>query len=426
MTKQQTRRSKKGWIAFVLMLGLGFATFQSPVFWQWLITSSVQTIEDKTGWQIVTSRVVIKPFNGTLRLEDTAVHGTDGSLIFKADAFEGNFSLLGSILERVWVFDAVEIERPMVVFRILDEELQNLKFSNKKLSPDILDEIPNIRSNEIKITEGEGTLEVIGAKPVTWTLKGAQLHLQGVDDTEHLEGDLNFDLLQWKTKDFERIYTGQAGLIELDVANLLHPEEIRLKNFEVQGDEGAVKVSGSFGFLPAWVPNYQVTVQTRLDLADFFSQAPMIAPVAGKANVELTWLGEANKPPQLRGKAFVKAFEIDGRKIGTLDIDYKGDLKDIDITDGKLTAGGTTLNLFGSMHLKHPFTFSLDVVADRVSLYQVLDDLGVRRPWVELFASIHVFGEGKLLPQFSFDGQSTGTLTDFFVYGQDARKVGDK
>ena len=197
-----------------------------------------------------------------------------------------------------------------------------------------------------------------------------------------------------------------------------------MKGFEVQGAEGAVKVSGSFGFLPAWVPNYQVTIQTRSDLADFFSQAPMIAPVAGKANLELTWLGEAHKPPQLRGKAFIKSFEIDGRKIGTLDLDYTGDLKNIEITNGELTAGGTTLNLFGAMHLQHLFSFSVDVVAEKVSLYQVLDDLGVSKPWVELFANIHVYGNGRLLPRFSFEGTSTGSLRDFYVFGHDARRQG--
>ena len=99
--------------------------------------------------------------------------------------------------------DAVEIDGPMVVFQILDEELNQL-FNKKAIPAEILDVIPNVRSNEIKITGGEGKLQLV--KPVSWALKGAKLHLRGDDDSERLDGELNFDLLQWKTNASERLY----------------------------------------------------------------------------------------------------------------------------------------------------------------------------------------------------------------------------
>ena len=56
----------------------------------------------------------------------------------------------------------------------------------------------------------------------------------------------NFDLLQWKTNELNAFIPAKPT-IELDATVSCTPE-IRLKGFEVQGAEGAIKFSGSFGF----------------------------------------------------------------------------------------------------------------------------------------------------------------------------------
>ena len=71
------------------------------------------------------------------------------------------------------------------------------------------------------------------------------------------------------------------------------------------------------------------------------------------------------------------------------------------------------------MHLQHLFSFSVDVVAEK-AFYQVLDD-GVSKPWVELFANIHVYGNGSFCLVLVLR-ERVRIITDFYVFGHDARR----
>ena len=183
------------------------------------------------------------------------------------------------------------------------------------------------------------------------------LVLAGDGDNEQLEGEVVFDALTWQNKDGVFYYEGKKGLLELDVSNWLHPEEIRLKGFEVQGQEGAVKVSGFAPCCPVGCRTIKSPCKRKLIWKSSSRSLLEIASVSGKADVVLTWLGEAKQAPHLRGKAFIRSLEIDNRKIGTLDLDYHGDLKNLTVSNGTLQAGGTTLSLFGSANYKRRFNF---------------------------------------------------------------------
>ena len=387
-------------------LGLFLLAIQQPILWEWFLDLSLQKVEEKTGWQIVAGRVTIRPLAGAFHLEQPAVHGTDGELLLSAESFEGDFSLWSSLWSRAWVFDTIRIDAPRAVFKIQ----KNAQMSPLAFSESVLEEIPTIQTKELAIDEGTGIVEVLGDAQNEWRIEGVHLALEGEGDSEQLTGDVNFRSLMQLTPDDVRRYEGKPGIVEMDVANWIHPDEIRLKGFEVQGEEGTAKVSGTLALLPGWVPNYQVTIQTTAELDDIFSQPPMTAPISGKANLELTWLGEANNPPKLKGKSLVKSLEVADRKIGTLDIDYSGDLKNILIQEGSLIAGDGRVSLVGNVSLAAPYPFSIDAMTDAVSLYQVLGDAGLTNAWVDLKANLHVSGQGKLLPSFSFEGQAEGEL----------------
>ncbi|GEM_PF-3603604 len=398
------------------LLGVGL---HQPILWAWLFDTNIQKLEEKTGWEIVTSRVMIEPWAGKFSVSSPSIHGKDGSLILSAGALEGDFSFFASLFSKAWVFESIKLQAPKAVLALPKTGMKNIQFDAATIDPAILEDIPVLQTQRLIIEDGAGELRVGEASQTSWHIDGIHLSLEG--DGEHLEGDIVFDTLTWKNPDGVFYYEGKKGLLEMDASNWIHPDQIHLKGFEVQGDEGTVQVSGTLAFLPAWVPNYQLTIQTSVDLDSFFAQPPMVAPIAGKADIELTWLGEANAPPQLKGKALVKALEIDNRKIGTLDIDYHGDLESIYISRGQIQAGGTTLSLFGQVNLKPPFQFSLDTVGENISLYQVLSDVGISSPWVELSANIHTFGEGQVLPEFTFKGQSVGLIKDFKVFSSDAK-----
>ena len=59
---------------------------------------------------------------------------------------------MGDLLERAWVFDAVEIVDRWLCFRFLMK--MNRRF-NVTIPAEILDVIPNVRSNEIEMRVGK-------------------------------------------------------------------------------------------------------------------------------------------------------------------------------------------------------------------------------------------------------------------------------
>ena len=426
MSKQTKKQRWRKRIVLLCFMGLLGAGLHHPMLWAWLLDASIQKLEEKTGWQVVTSSVLIDPWAGAFTITAPSLDGEDGRFLLSAAVLEGDFSFWGSLVARAWVFESINLQAPRAEFVLPSGKVKKIDLNLSKIDPSILEEIPVIQTRKLDIEDGSIQLSIAGTGDNRWDLSGLNLVLAGDGDNEQLEGEVVFDALTWQNKDGVFYYEGKKGLLELDVSNWLHPEEIRLKGFEVQGQEGAVKVSGVCSLLPGWVPNYQVTLQTEVDLEEFFSQPPRIASVSGKADVVLTWLGEAKQAPHLRGKAFIRSLEIDNRKIGTLDLDYHGDLKNLTVSNGTLQAGGTTLSLFGSAKLQAPFQFSVDVVGDNVSLYQVFEDVGLPKAWVDLSANLHVYGEGQVLPRFSFQGQSIGVFNEFKVFSEDARAEGDK
>ena len=78
--------------------------------------ASIQKLEEKTGWQVVTSSVLIDPWAGAFTITAPSLDGEDGRFLLSAAVLEGDFSFWGSLVARAWVFESINLQAPRAEF----------------------------------------------------------------------------------------------------------------------------------------------------------------------------------------------------------------------------------------------------------------------------------------------------------------------
>lgn len=207
-------------------------------------------------------------------------------------------------------------------------------------------------------------------------------------------------------------------IIELAANAKITPKLIDLRILEIQTPELRVGASGKMLF--GSHQHLGLGSDLRLSLSGKLQEIPEIRLLKIPLKADINLFGHVRYPDiargfEFEGEAKIRDILIDNVEIASLSGGFFVNQKGLQISKAKVGFAGTQIDLAGQLQFDRELHFAGQVAGKNVSLYELLDDLDVKKSWVDLKLNTQGYVRGQVNPIFSLAGHASGTASGLTV-----------
>lgn len=137
----------------------------------------------------------------------------------------------------------------------------------------------------------------------------------------------------------------------------------------------------------------------------------------------LLTLNQGEAVPQAQGRFGTRDLMVDGVNVSLLDGAFKFDNRVVSLSEVEALFGGTLVRLDAQIEPENDWHIGVAAHIQKMSLYDMLQDLGIKPVFVDMNLDARIEAEGALWPNFHLSGNLNAQGKDFFVADRNARQA---
>lgn len=394
--------------AFLLAMGFAFWALESGQAAEAVRQDLLRELEERCGVQAEFRTVTLDPLKREVQLFDVRMRDSaNGEPLMAVEQAHVALRFLPLFYGR-YQLKTVALLAPEATIHIADGKVLNLPAclepsEDAPFSPFALG------VNELNVERGRFDLIVDGAFSAQLSDIGISLTpgaggmnvAVGVDDGVIVTGSHTLPLHRF------RLLGHLEGL-------LVRPRALNVDSVLISLGDVQAELSGSVDLLG---PVYEARVKAEFPLPAVHDFVDGLPPLEGMAKLDVAVSGSAASPRAVGQVVLTNAHFGDFAFGERAEVELGADLDALTFSKVKLDVGKGQVTARGMLALDEGLSFEMSAVTKSLPLARVLDAVGLRGSWADLFATGTADLQGTLRP-VDLDGDINFDVADFVVFDQ--------